>query len=56
MIDALKGLLNIVNDLGGLKAILMAIPPAFAAVKSFKGDGKWGFKNVLISLNMPSVI
>jgi TP901 family phage tail tape measure protein len=56
IIDALKGLLNIVNDLGGLKAILMAIPPAFAAVKSFKGDGKWGFKNVLISLNMPSVI
>lgn len=44
IIDALKGLLNIVNDLGGLKAILMAIPPAFAAVKSFKGDGKWGLK------------
>lgn len=56
IIDALKGLLNIINDFGGLKAILMAIPPAFAAVKSFKGDGKWGFKNVLISLNMPSVI
>jgi len=59
-IDAGRGFIDvlteIIDTLGLIPTLLTSGGGIFAAMKSFKGEGKWGFKNVLISFNMPSVV
>lgn len=49
ILDAVKKLLDGINELGGAKALLVGAGGIFTAFKAFKGEGKWGFKIVLIS-------
>ena len=57
-IDLAKSVLDAVNNFGALKTLLIGGGGIFAAIKSFKGEGKWGFKNRphFKSLNMPSEV
>ena len=49
ILDVIKGLLDVVNKLGGAKTVIFGGISLLAAFKTFKGEGKWGFKIVLIS-------
>lgn len=48
-LDLGTSILKVVDDFGVLNTLLVGGGGIFAAMKSFKGEGKWGFKNVLIS-------
>jgi TP901 family phage tail tape measure protein len=48
-IDFGSSILDIVNNVGLLKSLLLAGGGIFAAMKAFKGEGKWGYKIVPIS-------
>ena len=48
-LDLAKSILDVANEFGALNTLLVGGGGIFAAFKTFKGDGKWGFKIVLIS-------
>lgn len=48
-LDLAKGILKAVDSFGVLNTLLFGGSGIFAAIKSIQGDGKWGFKIVLIS-------
>lgn len=54
--DAINVVETLIEKFGVLPTLLTTIGVGFGAFKSFKGEGKWGFKTSSFQLNMPSVV
>jgi hypothetical protein len=48
-LDAATAVLKLADEIGAVNLLLFGGGGIFAAIKTIKGDGKWGFKIVLIS-------
>ena len=48
-LDLAKSILDVANEFGALNTLLIGGGGIFAAIKSFKGEGKQGYKIVLVS-------